>query len=52
MRVAVNIHTVLYPTSRHSACIHTYCPCSRMATVYIPEPLGGGVPKVFYFLYL
>ena len=49
-------HCAITNKSPYIACIHSYCPCSRIANVRFPEPfLGGGgggvVPKVFYFLY-
>ena len=50
--IAVNTRTVLYPTShRYIACIHSYCPCSRIANVRIPEPFFWGGGSVFFSLF-
>ena len=54
VRVAVNTCTVLYPTShQYIACIHSYCPCSRIANIRIPEPFfwGGGPKSVLFSLF-
>ena len=46
-RVAVNLSTVLYPTShQYIACIHSYCLCSR-----IPELFWVGLKSILFSLF-
>ena len=53
VHVAVNNRTVLYPTiHQYIACIHSYCPCNRIANVRVPKLFfwGGGQKYFIFFI--